>query len=206
MQKVKPLVLNDFCMRQFTPNKKNGQINLPIDPKVFTEEVNKLYCANPDLKPGYADFCKHLIIPNMTEAKVYYAKINSENESKLRTEYVARTENELPVLKRFFKQDDMKPEKAKYLDIILYSKAQIDYEEGTMKEKGYKLNPTDSSLDYDWGIISVKPQNEDFEIPMDPITMMRNALGAEEGGSGVKLEREKYMKSVNFWKEHAIIT
>lgn len=29
----------------------------------------------------------------------------------------------------------------------------------------------------------------DFEIPMDPITMMRNSLGAEEGGSGVKLDR-----------------
>ena len=31
---------------------------------------------------------------------------------------------------------------------------------------------------------------------MDPITMMRNALGKEEGGSGVKLNREEYMKSV----------
>ena len=26
---------------------------------------------------------------------------------------------------------------------------------------------------------------------MPPITMMRNALGKEEGGSGVKLDREK---------------
>ena len=34
---------------------------------------------------------------------------------------------------------------------------------------------------------------------MDPITMMRNALGAEEGGSGVKLNREEYKKSVDFW-------
>jgi len=29
----------------------------------------------------------------------------------------------------------------------------------------------------------------DSEIPMDPITIMRNALGKEEGGSGVKLDR-----------------
>ena len=28
------------------------------------------------------------------------------------------------------------------------------------------------------------------EILMDPITIMRNALGIEEGGSGVKLDRE----------------
>lgn len=40
---------------------------------------------------------------------------------------------------------------------------------------------------------------------MDPITMMRNALGKEEGGSGVKLEREKYLESVKYWEKHAIV-
>jgi len=34
---------------------------------------------------------------------------------------------------------------------------------------------------------------------MDPITMMRNALGKEEGGSGVPLDKTKYMESVKFW-------
>ena len=38
---------------------------------------------------------------------------------------------------------------------------------------------------------------------MDPITIMRNALGKEEGGSGVKLEREKYMDSVKYWSNKA---
>jgi hypothetical protein len=40
---------------------------------------------------------------------------------------------------------------------------------------------------------------------MDPITMMRNALGKEEGGSGVPLDREKYDVSVAFWSAHALI-
>ena len=40
---------------------------------------------------------------------------------------------------------------------------------------------------------------------MDPITMMRNALGKEEGGSGVKINREKYAESVEFWSKHANI-
>jgi hypothetical protein len=34
-----------------------------------------------------------------------------------------------------------------------------------------------------WGIISVKGQLCDHELPMQPITMMRNALGAEEVGA-----------------------
>ena len=32
-------------------------------------------------------------------------------------------------------------------------------------------------------------QDEEYETPMQPITMLRNALGKEEGGSGVPLER-----------------
>ncbi len=41
------------------------------------------------------------------------------------------------------------------------------------------------------------------ETPMAPITMMRNALGVEEGGSGVPLDREAYLRSVAFWSTHA---
>jgi hypothetical protein len=34
---------------------------------------------------------------------------------------------------------------------------------------------------------------------MDPITLMRNALGQEEGGSGVPLDHQKYSESVKYW-------
>ena len=54
-----------------------------------------------------------------------------------------------------------------------------------------------------WGIVSIKPQVVDYEQPMQPITMLRNALGKEEGGSGVPLDREEYQKSVDFWSSHA---
>ena len=40
---------------------------------------------------------------------------------------------------------------------------------------------------------------------MQPITMMRNALGKEEGGSGVPLVRAKYDESVAFWSKYASI-
>ncbi len=42
---------------------------------------------------------------------------------------------------------------------------------------------------YSFGIVSVKPQDFDFEIPMDPITIFRNSLGIEYGGSGIKLDK-----------------
>lgn len=56
-----------------------------------------------------------------------------------------------------------------------------------------------------WGIISVKGQLCDYELPMQPITMMRNALGTEYGGSGVPFEVAKYKESLDFWKEHVSI-
>lgn len=46
-----------------------------------------------------------------------------------------------------------------------------------------------ANIDYDFGIVSVKPTDVDYQTPMDPITIMRNCLGKEQGGSGVPLDR-----------------
>ena len=83
------------------------------------------------------------------------------------------------------------------LDCILYSREQITKELQDMPGKG------DASKipDVPWGIISIKAQEEDYETPMQPITMMRNALGREEGGSGVSLDKKKYDESVEYWKD-----
>lgn len=51
----------------------------------------------------------------------------------------------------------------------------------------------------------MKGQLCDYELPMQPITMMRNALGKEHGGSGVPLDFAKYMDSVNFWKKYVAL-
>ena len=84
---------------------------------------------------------------------------------------------------------------ARYLGLILYSRAQIRKENAAMGE--------DSGSDAPWGIVSVKAQDVASELPMQPITMMRNALGADEGGSGVPLDADKYRESVAYWAAHA---
>ena len=68
-----------------------------------------------------------------------------------------------------------------------------------------KIEHINKYIDYEYGIISIKPQNVNFELPMDPITMMRNALGVEHGGSGIPLDRQKYLESVNFWERNVSI-
>eukprot|EP00826_Nyctotherus_ovalis_P002248 TRINITY_DN10431_c0_g3_i3.p1 TRINITY_DN10431_c0_g3~~TRINITY_DN10431_c0_g3_i3.p1 ORF type:complete len:183 (-),score=44.02 TRINITY_DN10431_c0_g3_i3:91-639(-) len=181
-------------------------MKIQCTPEEVETRVNELHGAGAPLKDGYAPFCKHIFVPNWTATVSPTLKITPQNESLLRylwkliqrTKYEARTEEELPVLVRFFPKEGVKLEKAKFLDVILYSKEQIDKEDKAMGRK-------EDTEEYEYGIISIKPQDVDYEIPMIPITMMRNALGAEHGGSGVPLEREKYLESVAFWSSHATV-
>jgi hypothetical protein len=40
---------------------------------------------------------------------------------------------------------------------------------------------------------------------MQPITMMRNALGRDQGGSGVALDQQQYEAAASYWDAHAAI-
>ncbi len=166
----------------------------------FEDVVNKQYDPS-NLQDGYAVFCKHLFVENFTNARVNVLPITPDNEGLLRTQYEARNDKELPVLQRFFPKslvgDDLP--KAQYLDLILYSREQIQKENAAQGS-----SPSDETAP--WGIVSIKAQDVNYELPMNPITMFRNALGKEEGGSGVPLVKEEYIKSVEYWKDHAVVT
>lgn len=195
------LVLDPFVFKQFDDTQYAGT-KIDWDKSSFESKVNELFesGAHP-LQDGYAPFCKHLFVPNFLGdgIKVPYLEITSENESKLRSGYESRREEELAVLTRWFPAETApEPAVATFLDIILYSRDQIRKEAAAM---GREDEPTNAP----WGIISVKAQSVDYELPMQPITMMRNALGADEGGSGVGLKRDEYAKSVAFWSKHAPI-
>lgn len=164
----------------------------------FESKINEFYESGVPLVDGYAPFCKHLFVPNFANIKCGYAKITPENKHLVESCYEARKENELPVLIQYFDKDKVAAPIATYLDIILYSREQIIQENLAMGE-------TPPETDAPWGIISVKGQLCDYELPMQPITVMRNALGKEFGGSGVDLDKRAYMASVEFWKEHCAI-
>jgi hypothetical protein len=92
------------------------------------------------------------------------------------------------VLVRWF--EGLEPPVANYLVPILYDRAQLA-KEGT-------------PIDADWGIVGCLYTLEPAEIPMVPITMLRNALGVEEGGSGVP-DRPGGLRParVEFWSANA---
>eukprot|EP00743_Colponemidia_sp_Colp-15_P005987 GILK01006434.1.p1 GENE.GILK01006434.1~~GILK01006434.1.p1 ORF type:complete len:228 (-),score=24.46 GILK01006434.1:111-725(-) len=194
------IVIDPFCYKQFDdPNYGGTRINCPK--AQFEAHVNEYYTANPtELSNGYAPFCKHLFIPNFTGAKVGSAPITEHNRHLLRSGYQARTPKELPVLKRWFPASMVDAAPGKYLDVILYSKEQIQKECAAMQQED-----PNKDVPYEYGVVSIKAQDINTEQPMEPITMMRNALGVSEGGSGVTLDKSKYAESVAFWEVNAII-
>ena len=141
--------------------------------------------------PGYAPFCRHLFVRNFTDARMGVHRITEENRHLLQSDYVARREGELPILTRWFDSADVEAAESPWLDIILYSAEQLQKE--------------GSPIDGDWGIVSILSAASPDEAPMPPITAMRNALGKDEGGSGVALDREYYMRAVEYWSRWATI-
>jgi hypothetical protein len=207
MSSSKNLVVDPFCYRQFSESESSktylGTVfNISI--AQFEEVVNERF-EEECLVGGYAPFCKHLFIGNdFTDATVNVLEITPENECHLRSRYEARNEKELPVLTRYFPKDLVVSKEtplpvAKYLDLILYSRDQINKENEAMGKKDQKESAP-------WGIVSIKAQDVDFEIPMTPITAMRNALGKDEGGSGVAINREEYMKACEYWNKYATVS
>jgi hypothetical protein len=195
---ARKLVMDKFCMRQFTDPKYTGT-RISCSPEEFETRVNEAFeNGSAPLIDGYAPFCKHVFIPNFTDVKCGYTVIDNRTSALIKSGYEARQEGELPVMVQWISSSDVEAPLATFLDVILYSREQIILENQAMGEQ-----PPDT--DAPWGIISIKGQLCDYELPMQPITMMRNALGKAEGGSGVPLCREKYTESVNFWKQHVAI-
>jgi len=205
------IVVDAFCLgrqgfNKTLPASSSKSHHLDVTVEDFEAAVNAAVSSEDELKPGYAPFCKHVFVKNMTSARVGAVAITAENERMLRCGYEARNEKELPVLSRWFDAADVQVPVATWLDVILYSREQIRLENAAMCGDG-EMPPLSrcDEMEAPWGVVSVKPQDVDHELPMQPITMMRNALGKDQGGSGVTLVKEEYEKSVAFWKDRAVV-
>jgi len=160
-----------------------------MTPDEFEAHINVAVLDTP-LQDGYAPFCKHLIIPAITDDQLSgIVAITDENRHLLQSGYRARRSSELPVLTRWFKAEDVEVPTVPYLDVILYST-------DALKGEGIKI-------DGDWGVVSINSAMEACEDPMEPMTQVRNALGKEQGGSGHPLNEDAYMRGVEFWEGYA---
>jgi len=179
------IFLTPFARARLFPKERRRNTIQNCTPQEFERRLND----EPPFRvlDAYAPFCKLHVHRNWTSTRCLTVPIGDDNRHLLRSGYEARTKDELPVLVRWF--EGVEAPIANWLVVILYSREQLAKE--------------GSPIDADWGIVGCLYTMEPEEIPMAPITMMRNALGVEEGGSGVALDREAYRRSVEFWERNA---
>lgn len=179
------IVLTPFARTRLFPRDRRRNAIQDCTPEQFERRLND----TPPLKvlDGYAPFCKLHVHRNWTSTRCLTVPIGQDNRHLLRSAYEARSSEELPVLVRWF--EGVEPPVAAYFVVILYGREQLEKE--------------CAPIDADWGVVGCLYTAEPEEIPMAPITMLRNALGVEEGGSGVPLDREAYRRSVAFWDRNA---
>jgi hypothetical protein len=181
-----PLIdLTPFARTRLFPRSARRNTIQDCTPDQFERHL----CEEAPLKvlDGYAPFCKLHVHRNWTSTRCLTVPVTDANRHLLRTGYEARSADELPVLVRWF--EGVEAPVANYLIAILYSREQLE-KEGTR-------------IAASWGVVGCLYTMEPEEIPMAPITMMRNALGVEEGGSGVSLDRAAYQRGVEFWARNA---
>lgn len=179
------IVLTEFARPRLFPREPRRNTIQDITASAFELYLNEH--APLKVLDGYAPFCKLHVHRNWTTTRCLTVPITESNRHLLRSAYEARNSSELPVLVRWFEGVD--PPVADYLIVILYSRDQL-LREG-------------SPIDADWGVVGCMYTSAPAEIPMAPITMMRNALGVDEGGSGVSLDHAAYRRSVEFWSVNA---
>lgn len=214
--------VTDFGKRQFE-GKSNGTKITDFTFEEFEEHLNKVLSSDNGpfnwgtqedilkktgfkIIDGYAPFCKLIAVPNFTNARVGSMPIDMANYQYLRHGYSSRTPAELPVMSRWFELPIQAPV-ANYLLVVVYSRGQLEKEFNAEVEKKPSDNPCKDifMFDAEWGVVAILGQTHPNEEPMAPITMMRNALGVSEGGSGVAIDKDKYLASVEFWKNNAIV-
>ena len=179
------ILLTRFARTRLFPREPRRNTIRGCTAEAFEAHLNDV--APVKVLDGYAPFCKLHVHRNWTSTRCLTLPITDTNRHLLRSAYEARSTDELPVLVRWF--EDVEPPVADWFIVILYSREQLA-KEGT-------------PIEADWGVVGCVYTAEPEEMPMAPITMMRNALGVEEGGSGVPLDREAYRRSVAYWESHA---
>jgi hypothetical protein len=179
------IVLTEFARPRLFPAEPRRNTIQDCTAEQFVQRLN---AETPvAVLDGYAPFCKLHVHRNWTRTRCMTIPIDDGNRHRLRSAYEARNSSELPVLVRWF--EGVEPPVAEYLIVILYGREQMA-KEGT-------------PIDADWGVVGCLYTMTPEETPMTPITMMRNALGVEEGGSGVPIDREAYRRAVAFWEGNA---
>ena len=192
-----------FVYRQFKPTFAGTKLKSETK-----DELLEAFNNSTIILDSPWDFCKYVVIENTFDIKCATMPITLDVYPFIRSDYSSRTPQELPILSRFVQlPPGISLPNANYVVAVLYSREQLLKEFLINKEKGKIDQEVEFLLseDTDYGIVAIMGTRYPYPDPLVPITIMRNALGIEEGGNGEKLDRQLYDKSVEFWSNNILV-
>lgn len=185
----KTVGINDFVRRQTKPDFAGTKVS-PGKLEELRKKAEQAINTGQD-KKGYADFCRIVSIKDPS-ILTSIAKITPENKKFLKTEKTKRREGEKEYEHKYFESKDVKGLPAHHVDLILYTREQLE-----------KEGEKNTGSDYD--LISVNAEISEKGAPISPETMRRNVEGPKAGGSGYQHTEEEISESEKFWDQHALI-
>lgn len=188
-----------FVRRQLDPNFAGTKLSEKDLEAVVTHVTSALEGKAHEVRDGYAPFCKEVRIPGLF-VRSPIVRITGKNRGALQRRIERRRDGEPSYIQEYFPVGcGVEETPADHLTVIVYSRAQL--EEEAAKAPHIERDVPDA----EWGIVSINAEPEAMDSPMAPMTLLRNALGAEYGGSGKPLDLSKYEESVAYWVDHAKI-
>ncbi len=187
MKKIETVSVNDFVCRQIKDSMKSYTENLSFD-EIAIHAQRQLACGN--FKQGYRD---GVIIVQVEDKLLHHficPFVQISDDTKLRAVVTRRRPNEAPYIQ--IRALNGTPLKTGSADLILY--------------RHDVLAETDEQTsDTDWELISFHAIPEGIhDMPMGPVTMMRNQLQLT-GGTKAYYKSEDWAESVNFWQGYAML-
>ena len=181
------VAVNDFVRRQTKGSGKSYANNLSFE-KIAKHAQDQL--TNGNYKMGYRD---GVVLIQVLKKLIYHficPFVRVTEKTKLNATMVRRRSEEEPYIQ--IRALNGTPLKTSLVALILYRHDVL-------------AETNEQTTDVDWELISFHAIPEGIEdMPMGPVTMMRNQLQLP-GGTKAYYESEKWAESVKFWQEYAVL-
>ena len=187
MKKIASVSINDFVLRQAKDSGKTYTENLTFD-NIASHAQEQL--ANGNYTEGYRD---GVILVQVSKELIHHficPFVKITEGTNLKATVVRRRPEEKPYIQIRALNGTLL--KTGAVDLILYH-------HDVLKETN------EQTTDTDWELISFHAIPEEIDnMPMGPVTMMRNQLQLS-GGTKAFYKSEKWTESIKFWQEYAVL-
>ena len=187
MKNKETVSVNDFVYRQTKGSSKTYTEGLTFK-EIADHAQEQLACGN--FKQGYRDGVVIVQVDQKLTHHFICPFVKITNETKLNATLVRRRPEETPYIQ--IRALNGTPLKTGSVDLILYRHDVL-------------AETNEQTSDADWELISFHAIPEGVhDMPMGPVTMMRNQLQLT-GGTKAYYKSDDWAESVKFWQEYAML-